>query len=158
MRTINGIIAGFIATIVLSLLMLMKSAMGMMPEVNVIQMLAKMGSMYAGLPLNPMVGWVMHFVIGSIAWGAIFAWATSVLPGGFVMKGIVFSVAAWVLMMIGPMPMAGAGLFGLNLGVAAPIATLVLHIIFGAVLGGTFGWLEARRKAGAPEGAAHGAR
>ncbi|WP_448329685.1 DUF6789 family protein [Sulfitobacter sp. M13] len=41
-------------------------------------------------------------------------------------------------MMILIMPMAGAGLFGLALGMMAPIMTLVLHIIFGAVLGVVF--------------------
>lgn len=38
-------------------------------------------------------------------------------------------------MMVMLMPMAGAGLFGMNLGVMAPVMTLVLHLIFGAVLG-----------------------
>jgi hypothetical protein len=42
-------------------------------------------------------------------------------------------------MMIVMMPMAGAGLFGLKIGVMAPAATLVLHWIYGAVLGGLFG-------------------
>jgi len=33
------------------------------------------------------------------------------------------------------MPMAGAGFFGMQMGLMAPIMTLVLHLIFGAVLG-----------------------
>ncbi|MEX0627252.1 MAG: hypothetical protein WD230_01325 [Cucumibacter sp.] len=49
-------------------------------------------------------------------------------------------------MMILPLPMAGAGFFGLNLGIGAPIATLVLHIIFGIVLGGTYGSLDQKRR------------
>jgi len=43
-----------------------------------------------------------------------------------------------MMMMIMVMPMAGAGLFGLHLGFGAPIATLVLHWVFGAVPGITF--------------------
>ena len=39
------------------------------------------------------------------------------------------------------MPMAGAGLFGLGLGVMAPIATLMLHWAYGAVMGATYGAL-----------------
>ena len=39
------------------------------------------------------------------------------------------------MMMMGPMPMAGAGLFGLQLGMMAPVATLMLHIMWGVVLG-----------------------
>jgi hypothetical protein len=45
------LISGLIATSVLSALMMMKAKMGMMPELNVISMLAsKMGG-------NPMMGW-----------------------------------------------------------------------------------------------------
>lgn len=33
------------------------------------------------------------------------------------------------------MPMVGAGLFGLQMGIMAPMMTLVLHLIFGAVFG-----------------------
>lgn len=45
------------------------------------------------------------------------------------------------MIMIMLMPMAGAGLFGIALGVMAPMMTLVLHLIFGAVLGWTYGRL-----------------
>jgi hypothetical protein len=47
-------------------------------------------------------------------------------------------VAAWLGMMIIVMPMAGAGLFGMNLGIMAPVMTLVLHVVFGAVLGAVY--------------------
>lgn len=38
----KGMVAGFVATVVLSALMVMKSMMGLMPELNVIAMLSKM--------------------------------------------------------------------------------------------------------------------
>jgi hypothetical protein len=41
-------------------------------------------------------------------------------------------------MMITMMPMAGAGLFGLGLGGMTPVVTLVLHIVYGLVLGETY--------------------
>ena len=41
-------------------------------------------------------------------------------------------------MMVMVMPMAGAGLFGMAFGVMAPMMTLVLHIVFGAVLGAVY--------------------
>lgn len=138
-----GLIAGFAATVVLSALMMMKSAMGLMPQLNAIQMLTEMGANYAGLPATPMMGWIMHFFIGTVMWGILFALTTNMWPGGsYTVKGISFSIVAWLLMMLVPMPMAGAGLFGLNIGIMAPVATLVLHIIFGAVLGAVYGWLE----------------
>ena len=48
-------------------------------------------------------------------------------------------------MMIVMMPMAGAGLFGLGLSMMTPVATLVLHIVFGLVLGGVYGLLGAKQ-------------
>jgi hypothetical protein len=130
---IPGLIAGFVATVVLSILMFLKSMMGVMPQLDVIMMLsAMMGS-------APTMGWVAHFVIGTVIWGGGFALLYDTIPGGgAVIKGIVFGIAAWVIMMIVVMPMAGAGFFGMNMGMMAPVMTLVLHIIFGAVLGAVY--------------------
>ena len=127
-----GVIAGFVATVVLSLVMVMKTAMGVMPELNAIKMLAGMMNM----PL--VTGWVAHFMIGTVVWGVLFAALVNKLPGSTLMSAIIFSIGAWLMMMIGPMPMAGAGLFGMNLGMMAPVATLVLHLIWGVVLGLTY--------------------
>ena len=128
-----GLLAGFVATVVLSVLMIGKSMMGVMPELDVIAMLSGM----MGAPLA--AGWIAHFVIGTILWGAGFAILYDMIPGGgAVSKGIVFGIAAWLLMMILIMPMASAGLFGMSFGIMAPVMTLVLHVIFGAVLGGVY--------------------
>ncbi len=137
-----GIIAGFIATIVLSMLMLMKGAMGLMPDLNVIKMLTEMAYQRMGTPATPLVGWMMHIIIGSVAWGLLFAALSNKLPtNSIVGKGMIFGAIAWLLMMIGPMRMAGAGLFGLKMGMMAPVMTLILHLIFGAVLGAVYGRL-----------------
>jgi len=125
----TGLISGFIATVVLSVIMVLKAKMGVMPELNAIKMLA--GMMHAPL----LMGWVAHFMIGTVVWGILFAALVNKLPGGVLMSAIIFSIGAWLLMMVGPMPMAGAGLFGLKLGMMAPIATLMLHLIWGIVLG-----------------------
>jgi hypothetical protein len=129
----SGFIAGFIATVVLSVLMVMKGMMGVMPELDVAAMLAGM----IGAPV--IAGWIAHFVIGTVAWGGGFAVLYDYIPGNSaIQKGIAFGIADWLGMMILIMPMAGAGLFGLGLGMMAPVMTLVLHIIFGAVLGAVF--------------------
>ena len=124
-----GIISGFVATIALSIIMVVKTKMGVMPELNAIKMLA--GMMGSSL----VMGWVAHFIIGTLVWGILFALLVNKLPGGVISSAILFSIVAWLIMMIGPMPMAGEGLFGLNIGMMAPVATLMLHIIWGVVLG-----------------------
>ena len=112
---VRSMIAGFAATVVLSLLMIMKASMGLMPQLNVIAMLGGMSHGAIGVG-GPGIGWLMHFLIGTVLWGLLFAVLYDRLPGsGAVAKGMAFSVLAWLLMMILAMPMAGAGLFGLGL-------------------------------------------
>ncbi len=130
----KGIGAGFIATIVLSAFMMVKQAMGVMPQLNPIEMNSQMAG--AG---TPVVGWIGHFVIGSVLWGAIYAFVDLQLPGPHWLRGAVFATGAWLIMMVVMMPMAGAGLFGVQLGLMAPVATLMLHWIYGAVLGAVYG-------------------
>jgi uncharacterized membrane protein YagU involved in acid resistance len=138
----KGVIAGFVATTILSMLMLMKSAMGVMPELDIVAMLGSM------MGTGPAMGWIAHFMIGSVVWGGLFAVLSPSLPGGNLwLKGVVFGIGAWLLMMVAVMPMAGAGFFGMSLGIAAPVMTLMLHVIFGAVLGGVYAALH---------GSAHG--
>jgi hypothetical protein len=131
----SGLIAGFAATITLSVLMLMKQMMGVMPQLDVIAMLGHMLG-------SAILAWCAHFLIGTIAWGVLFAFFARSLPGPYWLKGIVFATGAWLMMMVVLMPMAGAGLFGLNLGLMAPLATLMLHMIFGAQMGWVFGALR----------------
>ena len=116
----RGIAAGFVATVVLSAMMLVKHSMGLMPELDPIAMITAM----AGAN-SPALGWIAHFVIGSILWGIGFAVVSPYLPGPFWLRGVIFAVGAWLLMMIVMMPMAGAGLFGLGLSMMTPVATLV---------------------------------
>lgn len=124
-----GLISGFIATVVLSILMVAKAKMGVMPDLNAIKMLADM----MATPL--LMGWVAHFMIGTVIWGGLFAVLVDKIPGSVLTSAILFSIGAWFMMMIGPMPMAGSGFFGLQLGMMAPVATLMLHIIWGITLG-----------------------
>lgn len=143
----RAVVAGFGATIVLSILMLIKGAMGMLPAMNVIYMLSHMAHHIAGLPASPAIGWLLHFSIGTILWGILYGAVFSQLPGNSpVVKGLVFSIGAWLLMMVIVMPLAGKGLFAIQIGIMAAVATLVLHLIWGASLGAIFGLMpEARR-------------
>lgn len=135
----KGLLAGFVATVALSLLMVMKNALGLMPELNIIAMLTNMASNWVGLPATPVVGWLIHFMVGTILYGLVFAFFHTKLPGhSESVQGMVLGIIGWMIMMIVLMPMMGQGLFGINLGVMAPVMTFLLHIIFGAVLGWSY--------------------
>jgi hypothetical protein len=138
-KLLKGVIAGLVATAVLTVLMMMKKMMGVMPELDPVHMMSEMVAQKMGMDPNIVIGWIMHFGIGSIAWGVSFVLLNNILPGkSQIVKGISLGIGAWFLMMIGPMPMSGAGLFGMNIGMMAPVMTLMLHIIFGVVLGTVF--------------------
>lgn len=140
----RGLIAGFVATVILSALMIAKGMMGLMPDVNVIAMLAdQMGGQMA-------VGWLAHFMIGTFVYGLIFAFVFAPLPfGNLALRGILLGVLGWAMMMVVIMPMMGAGLFGLSMpsGMMVPVATLILHVIFGFVLGAVYCTLPGRKAA-----------
>ena len=137
MRNIpKGLMAGLVATIVLTVLMVIKSMMGLMPELDLPKMIAGM----MGAPDMPIIGWAVHFMIGIVLYGVAIALLDARLPGrSHVGHGVMLGLVGWLIMMIMLMPMAGAGLFGMKLGIMAPMMTLVLHLIFGATLGWIYG-------------------
>ena len=133
----NGLLAGLAATIVLTILMV-AIAPFRAPGVNAVELLRQLGATF-GLPDSAIVGWTAHVAIGIVLWGLVFAGTYETWPGAPARKGAVFAVMIWLLMMSMFMPMVGAGFFGTNIGFIAPVATLVLLLIYGAVLGAAFG-------------------
>lgn len=140
----NGVLASLMGTIVLSAIMVMKQMAGMVPQMNPIADLAGIAHSLLGVPTVPLVGWVLHFAIGAFVWGTLFAVLRPAIPGSNLIQGLIFGVGAWLLMMCIFLPMAGQGLFGMSVGMVIPVMALMLHLVYGAVLGLTFGKLSAR--------------
>ena len=131
----KGMAAGFAAAAALAALLQLNAEYGYLPELDFAAMLGGLtGTGAAG-------GWVLHFLVGTL-WGALFAWLDPDLPGDSLrQRGIVFGGVAWLAMMFLLMPLAGFGIFGLGYGVMLPLAALGLHLVFGAIMGGAYGWL-----------------
>jgi hypothetical protein len=138
----RGLVAGLIATVALALLILLELQVDLLPDLNIVQLIAAAAGELFGVPETPAAGWTLLFVIGG-AWGLVFGWVHNRLPGrtGLV-RGLVFATSVWVVMMIVFMPIAGAGWFGLGRAAMAPIVALVMHLIFGAVMGVCFAALQ----------------
>ena len=135
----KGLVAGLVATLVLSALMVVKSMMGLMPQLDLPKMLAGM----MGSPGNVALGWTVHFMIGIVGYGIVMALLDDHLPGhNSTWHGTLIGFGGWLIMMVILMPMAGAGFFGIAMGIMGPVMTLVLHLVFGAVLGWTYGKLH----------------
>jgi Protein of unknown function (DUF2938). len=139
---LKGIAAGAIATAVLSALMLAHSSSGLLPALDPLELLMSAFGIGDQRPL----GWIVHFVIGALLWGALFAWVEPRLPGdAHARRGTLFGVLVWLVMMLVIMPLAGAGVFALRIGVPASLVTLLLHVVYGFVLGWTYGKLAPTR-------------
>ncbi len=133
----RGIVAGFIATTVISFFMILKEVARVLYGLDLVGLVSGM----LGSP--QWVGWLAHYVIGSLVWGSLFAILAPRLPGSTcVIRGIVFAFGAWLLMQLVVLPLAGANFFGVKYSFWAPAVTLALHVIYGVTLGGTFAWLK----------------
>ncbi len=138
-------IVGLIGSLVMFIMMQISLSTGMAPF-NVPPSAAFMISI--GLPAKPLA-LIVHFLYGafwSVLLVAIYKQATSVG------KGILFSLIPWLILMLVFSPIIGWGVFGMGdgndvakdselyLGSSAMffVASLVLHILFGAIIG----WLD----------------
>jgi hypothetical protein len=117
----RGIIAGFLATIALSAML------------DPIAMLVRTTGI-----LSPTLGWLLHFLVGTLVWGAGFALVHDWLRGPSWLRGILFGIAAWLLVVITVVAMRRFGLFGVEFGLVTPAAMLAIHVVFGALLGGIY--------------------
>ena len=127
----KGLEAGFIATLVITALLFAQSMSGLAPEFDLIAMLTQA----AGTPGATVMGWIFHFVIGVGVWGAGFAVFSPHLPGPHWLRGLVFGLLAWLVMMIAFLPAANMPMFASGMGYTIPGIALMIHIVFGVVLG-----------------------
>jgi len=135
------ILGGFAGTIALTLLMYVGAPMMGIPKMDIASML---GSILGGWTM----GMVMHWINGVILFPLIFGLLLfSRLPGAPVTKGLLWGVTLWLVAGLMVMPLMGAGFFGTaHGGVMAAVASLMGHVIYGALLGGIAARPEQRLK------------
>jgi hypothetical protein len=135
----KGMVAGFVATLALTALLMLKSTMDLAPHLNIIRLLTQLGS------IGTVAAWMDHFIVGTLVWGLLFGAFDAIYEkGAYWLKGVIFGVFAWLMMMVLFMPMAKAGFFGSKIGIEAPLVTLLYHLVYGVVLGITYGLLTVR--------------
>lgn len=118
----KGIVSGVIAAALLCGCLYLLSLAGALSRPDPVYVLS-------GITLfPPALSWIVQFALGAFVWGLLFAPASSILPGPYWLRGLIFGVLVW----------------GVALGAAwlAPAAHLpigatavVLNLLFGAVLG-----------------------
>jgi len=126
--------AGLVATAAMTTLMLVSPMMGM-PKMAIGEMLAS----FMNIPVA--LGWVAHFMIGTIL-GFVYAFLFAErLPGSSATRGALYGLIPWLLAQMMVNPMMGAGFFAIN--TPAPLmmvmGSLMGHLVYGVVLGGIYG-------------------
>ncbi|WP_198586772.1 DUF6789 family protein [Glycomyces xiaoerkulensis] len=127
---------GALATVAMSVVMLAATATGISPMPKPIPA-ALVAHALGELPRPGMVA----LAAGShLAYGAV---AGTALAGLFrrvnLWTGAAYGAALWVLMGLVWLPVLGWGPFGTSVAAPIAVATLVLHLIYGIVLGGLLG-------------------
>ena len=125
---------GVVATIAMSVLMIAGLLTGMspMPKPIPLAIMGKVLGMGTPKPMLMLLGAASHLAYGGF-WGGVVASLTSPVT---VKKGLSLGIALWLGMQIVVLPFLGWGVFGLGVTPAIAVATLVLHLVYGATYGG----------------------
>lgn len=133
-NVIRIIVAGVAATAVMTVLMMMGPVMGM-PEMNI-------GKMLGGfMGIGDSLGWVAHFMIGTVL-GFIYVYVfLGKLPGAPWLKGAIYGLIPWLISQVMVNPMMGAGVFASNMPdpMMMVMGSFMGHVVYGAVLGAVYG-------------------
>ena len=120
----NGIVAGFIATLVMSALhepvTLVTEAVGVH---------------------RPVAGLLFHFFVGVLLWGSAFGIVHDYLFGPSWLRGVFFASGVALSVLFAIAPLTGSGVLCLKLGVFAPVVVVLFHLAYGAILGAVYGKL-----------------
>jgi len=143
----NGVVAGFLATfgmtVVVAVAYGLANAFGDPAGGQIARWLAALGD-------NPVtrrttdaaslaIG--LNLLVGLILAVAYARWVEPALSGPGWRKGVLFSLIPWFLSLALFLPLAGGGFFGAEVG-AGPLpalGNLVLHLVYGAILGWVYG-------------------
>jgi uncharacterized protein DUF6789 len=141
----KAVIAGFCGSIAHTLLMYLKSRIGLLPSFQPYESLQAALSHLIGGQVNPVVPWVLSFLNGSTILSFAFDHLYPHLPGrSGLTKGLAFGVAGWLAMGLVFFPLIGLGPFaaGLGLGVAPALFSLAMILTYSLVLGAVYGALN----------------
>ncbi len=146
--------AGFVATAAMTALMYAAPIMGM-PKMDIATML---GTMFLASPGPALwLGMMIHLMMGTVLFPAIYGFALQPGSGSGTGRGVLLGLILWAAANLMVMPMMGAihpmvksgmmpapGFLMLNLGVMAPVGSLIGHLVYGALLGKLAGPKAAR--------------
>ena len=154
-RVQKGMIAGLAATVAVSVLEAANLYFGPWTA-----SFPRLLSVMLQTPDLMVVGWIAHFVVGTLILGPLFGVLCPRLPTDTPeSKGILFAVGAFVVMGLTVAPLVGVlggrpvGIFFMQAGFGTLAWMIATHAVYGVVLGSVYGRLVERgKRAHAPAG------
>jgi hypothetical protein len=145
----NAIIAGLAGTAVMTVLMYMAKAMGM--PMDIPRILGLMFTKPENKTSTYVIGLMTHFVNGAV-FAVIYAFLFTILSlsgwtWGLVfgaVHGIVVGIAMGMMHAVHPnmgpgKELPALGLFARNISSMAPVGLIMLHLVYGAIVGAVYG-------------------
>jgi hypothetical protein len=142
---ISSLLAGLGATTVHIALMSIKHRAGILPDFEPYEDLQRLLSSMTTLSLDAPFSWLLPLINGAVILGFVFGRLFVHLPGRTaIAKGAVFGFAAWLVMGLGLLPLAGRGVFAHELGHGGwPAALmLVMLMMYAIVMSLLYAWLS----------------
>jgi uncharacterized protein DUF6789 len=136
------VVAGFCGSITHTVLMLVKTKLGILEPFQPYQSLQIALGYWTGEYVHPLLPWLISYVNGSTAAGLAFANFYWHLPGSSgVVKGFIAGVLGWLVMDLIFFPLLGLGLFatGLGLGPRPALFSLAMMLAYSVVMGTVYG-------------------
>lgn len=149
-RVVLALLAGFVASVA----MLMAFAVAFVAALILSRLpVPVLADWFHGLTSNRLIdvaepnlyAATAMFFVGGVIWALLFVLVCEPrLHGPAWERGVQFALVPWVFSLVVFMPLVGGGLFGTGLGAGPlpPIGNLILHVIYGAVLGAVWGSAE----------------
>ena len=141
---ISSLLAGLGATSVHVVLMTIKHRAGILPDFEPYEDLQRLLSSVTSLSLAPPFSWLLPFVNGALILGFVFGRLFIHLPGRTAFaKGAAFGFVAWLVTGLGLLPLAGRGVFALEIGLGGLPAALMFAMLmpYAIVMSLLYAWL-----------------
>lgn len=137
----NGMMAGLAAAAASGVVAVLATETGLSPEFNPPALLGRL----LGTTPNAVLGWAAHLIVYGAALGLLFgALGRKLSDLGYGLSGLFFALFTYAAVGLVFMPLAGGGVFGMELGFATVPVLLVAHLTFGLTLGLTYARLAGR--------------
>jgi len=134
----RAVAAGVVGTAVMTVLLLWAPLVGL-PKLAIGELLSTfLAVSVVVFRVGPAGGWVIHGLVGialALLYAGIFA---KLLPGGPVMRGVLYGFLVFVVAQLVFMPAVGAGVFSRG-DVSMIVGSLIGHLVYGGLVGGIYG-------------------